>query len=269
MKKIIIALAVAAMATGTLQAQNVTIKRGKVTMSEADYKLMKEHSDRYEIIAQKLVGAQRKIDQLEAQTTEIKTFNDSASYAIGKDMYAAWSRQKLGVNYKAVAQSLIDCANDNNVMSDNMVRTLLQRFQMDFERRQAEALQNNIKAGQEWLTENRNNKSVFTTPSGLQYKKIKDGNGKRPTASDRVKVHYTGRLIDGTIFDSSVQRGEPIEFALNQVIKGWTEGLQLMDEGSKYMLFIPYELAYGERDMGNIPGGSALVFEVELLEIHK
>ena len=89
-----------------------------------------------------------------------------------------------------------------------------------------------------------------------------------PKATDRVKVHYTGKLIDGTTFDSSVDRGEPITFALNQVIPGWTEGLQLMDEGSKYLLYIPYNLGYGERDMGNIPAGSTLVFEVELLEIN-
>ena len=102
----------------------------------------------------------------------------------------------------------------------------------------------------------------------MKYRKIKEGNGKKPKATDRVKVHYTGKLIDGTTFDSSVDRGQPITFALNEVIPGWTEGLQLMDEGSKYMLYIPYNLGYGMRDMGNIPAGSTLVFEVELIEIN-
>jgi FKBP-type peptidyl-prolyl cis-trans isomerase len=107
----------------------------------------------------------------------------------------------------------------------------------------------------------------MTTESGLQYKMIKAGNGKKPSASNTVKVHYEGKLIDGTVFDSSKKRREPIEFRLDQVIKGWTEGLQLMDEGSVYELYIPYELGYGERPMGNIPAYSTLVFNVELLEI--
>ena len=97
---------------------------------------------------------------------------------------------------------------------------------------------------------------------------VREGNGKRPKATDKVKVHYTGTLIDGKKFDSSVDRGTPITFALNQVIPGWTEGLQLMDEGSMYMLYVPYNLGYGTRDMGDIPAGSTLIFEVELLEIN-
>ena len=102
----------------------------------------------------------------------------------------------------------------------------------------------------------------------MRYQCVKKGNGKRPQATDQVKVHYTGKLIDGTVFDSSVQRGEPITFALNQVIAGWTEGLQLMDEGSTYMLYIPHNLGYGEQSVGSIPPGSTLIFEVQLIEIN-
>lgn len=124
--------------------------------------------------------------------------------------------------------------------------------------------------GEKFLEENKKKDSVKTTASGLQYKVIKMGTGPMPTATDKVKTHYHGTLIDGTVFDSSVQRGEPVEFPVNGVIKGWTEALQLMPVGSKWKLFIPYDLAYGERAAGpQIPAYSALVFEVELLEIVK
>lgn len=127
-----------------------------------------------------------------------------------------------------------------------------------------------IAAGRAFLENNRKQEDVFETPSGLQYKVIKEGNGLKPTAESTVKVHYTGKLIDGKVFDSSIERGEPIEFPLGRVIKGWAEGLQLMSVGSKYILYIPYELGYGERGAGDvIPGYSTLIFEVELLEIVK
>ncbi|NCU33472.1 MAG: FKBP-type peptidyl-prolyl cis-trans isomerase, partial [Candidatus Moranbacteria bacterium] len=110
---------------------------------------------------------------------------------------------------------------------------------------------------------------VVTTASGLQYEILTAGNGAKPTASDRVKVHYHGTLIDGTVFDSSVDRGEPAVFGVNQVIKGWTEALKLMPVGSKYKLYIPQELAYGSQSMGNIKPFSALIFDVELMGIEK
>lgn len=124
--------------------------------------------------------------------------------------------------------------------------------------------------GEAFLAENATKEGVITTESGLQYKVITMGTGDKPTAEDKVKVHYHGTLIDGTVFDSSVERGEPIEFPLNGVIKGWTEGLQLMPVGSKFILYIPYQLAYGERGAGSDIGPcEALIFEVELLEIVK
>ena len=124
--------------------------------------------------------------------------------------------------------------------------------------------------GEEFLAENATREGIIVTESGLQYEVITMGEGEKPTAESTVKVHYHGTLIDGTVFDSSVQRGEPIEFPLNGVIKGWTEGLQLMPVGSKFKLYIPYQLAYGERGAGELIGPcEALIFEVELLEIVK
>lgn len=127
----------------------------------------------------------------------------------------------------------------------------------------------NAQLGIEFLSQNMTKEGVVTTESGLQYKVLTKGTGEtHPTATDKVKVHYHGTLTDGTVFDSSIARGQPIEFGLNQVIKGWTEGLQLMVEGEKTRLFIPSELGYGNRSAGSIPAGSALIFDVELIKIN-
>ncbi len=126
----------------------------------------------------------------------------------------------------------------------------------------------NLKAGQEFLEANKTKKGVVALPSGLQYQVLTEGKGNKPSATDTVKCHYHGTLIDGTIFDSSVQRGQPAKFPLNMVIKGWTEGVQLMPEGSKWRFFIPADLGYGDRQVSaQIGPNSALVFDVELLEI--
>ena len=255
-------LAVCLMVTAA-SAQEVKIKRGKATMTEEQYNALKAKADAYD-------KAQAELATLRKQNARPfpKTFNDSASYAIGRDIYNQWAQQNLGINGIMAGQAMIDCAKGQNSWTDQMARPLLQRFQQDFERRQREGVQENIKAGERYLEQISNNKSVFTTKTGLKYRRLKEGNGKKPKLTDRVKVHYTGKLIDGTVFDSSVERGEPITFALNQVIPGWTEGLQLMDEGSKYLLYIPYNLGYGEQQAGSIPPGSTLTFEVELLEIN-
>lgn len=137
-----------------------------------------------------------------------------------------------------------------------------------FTKLQEEKLEINKKAGQEFLDINKGKAGVVTLPSGLQYEILTTGKGKIPTLTDQVKCHYHGTLIDGTVFDSSVQRGTPATFGVNQVIKGWTEALQLMPEGSKWRLFIPSELAYGEAGAGQaIEPNSALVFDVEILKI--
>ena len=263
----------------TAMSQDVKIKRGKVTMSEADYNMLKQKADAYEATLRALnetleaYQKQQSMDNL-YKPFVLNYFNDSASYAIGKDIYQSWLQQNLGINGQAAGQSMIDCYKGQNTWTNEMMRPLLSRFQQEFERRQrAEqdkmmaSKDDNIAAGKKFLTENALNKSIYTTKSGLQYKIVKKGNGKKPKATDKVRVHYTGTLIDGTKFDSSIDRGEPMEFPLNAVIPGWTEGLQLMDEGSKYILYIPYNLGYGDQPAGIIPPGSTLIFEVELLKI--
>ena len=123
-------------------------------------------------------------------------------------------------------------------------------------------------AGEKYLKENAKNEGVISLPSGLQYKVLSEGNGRKPKATDEVVCHYEGFLVDGTVFDSSYQRGEPATFPLNQVITGWTEGLQLMQEGAKYRFFIPYRLGYGENGAGTIiPPYSTLIFDVELVKV--
>ncbi len=139
-----------------------------------------------------------------------------------------------------------------------------------FTKLQKEKLENNRKAGEEFLNINKGKAGVVTLPSGLQYQVLKKGDGAKPTASDKVKCHYHGTLINGTVFDSSVQRGEPAVFGVSQVIPGWVEALQMMPVGSKWRLFIPSNLAYGEHGAGGaIEPNSALVFDVELLDIVK
>ena len=144
----------------------------------------------------------------------------------------------------------------------------MQEMQGMQEEQMREQFSDVIKESESFLEENSKREGVKVTESGLQYEVITEGSGPKPTAEDKVKVHYTGTLVNGTKFDSSVDRGEPIEFALNGVIAGWTEGLQLMPVGSKYRLFIPYELGYGTRGAGqDIPPFAALIFDVELLDI--
>jgi FKBP-type peptidyl-prolyl cis-trans isomerase len=198
----------------------------------------------------------------------LRTFNDSLSYAVGQDIYSNFQRQGVDFNIDKVSQALQNAAKGEVYFTQEQIESLMVRYQNQMNEKMKKDCEANIAAGKAYMEKIRNNKSVYTTESGLSYIRKKAGNGKKPTATDKVKVHYVGKLIDGKVFDSSVERGEPITFALNQVIAGWTEGLQLMDEGSKYILYIPHNLAYGERKVGDIPAGSLLVFEVELLEIN-
>ena len=130
-------------------------------------------------------------------------------------------------------------------------------------------IKDNKTIGREFMEQNAKNDSVVQTQSGLQYMVLKEGTGAKPGPTDEVTVHYTGKLLDGTVFDSSVERGEPATFPLDKVIAGWTEGLQLMSEGSKYRLFIPSELAYGSKGTGDILPNSTLIFDVELIKVEK
>lgn len=134
--------------------------------------------------------------------------------------------------------------------------------------RRTGAAEENIRLGAEFLAENKEKEGVESTKSGLQYKVLSKGDGEiNPTASNKIKVHYHGTLIDGTVFDSSVDRGEPLSFALNRVITGWIEGIPLMTEGDKFRFYIPSNLAYGRRGVGKIPSGSLLIFDIELIAI--
>ena len=190
--------------------------------------------------------------------------------------------EQIGKNIKAQeAEGLIgepSLATDFVLIKQGFINGLL-GFNEQMDGTQAgeyiQTTMNNIKygnvqeEGEKFLAENALKDGVVTTESGLQYEVIKMGKGKKPSATDRVKVHYHGTLINGTVFDSSVERGEPITFGLNQVIKGWTEGVQLMPIGSKFRFYIPQELGYGAQSAGSIPPYSTLIFEVELLDIEK
>lgn len=156
----------------------------------------------------------------------------------------------------------------NNAEAQSLVQAFFQEQEEKQRAAAAEAGKVAKAAGESFLAENAKKEGIVVLPSGLQYQVLKEGNGKKPSATDQVKCHYEGTLIDGTIFDSSYQRNEPATFGLNQVIAGWTEGVQLMSEGAKYRFFIPYNLAYGERGAGaQIPPFAALVFDVELLKV--
>lgn len=256
-------------------AQSVTVKKGTVKMSEVYYLELKEKAEQCEQLQQELAKAQAALAVEQAKSkVHLVTFEDSASYAIGQDLVNGWNSQNLGINPQVAGQAMLDMTNGTFNMPQRTCQSLLQRFQSSFDQRQQakeqkmrEGLNDNIAAGKKFLEENKKSKAIYTTPSGLQYKIIKKGDGPLPKANSTVKVHYTGTLIDGKKFDSSIDRGQPITFPLHQVIPGWQEGIQLMPVGSKYILYIPYNLAYGEQLVGDIPPGSTLIFEVELLEI--
>ena len=199
---------------------------------------------------------------------------DKLSYALGLGIgrqLAQMGAEQLSID--DFAQAIKDVVAGGQLKLDEAeAQVIVQEFfQKQEEKQRAAAAEMGKKAkeeGEKYLAENEKKEGVVTLPSGLQYLVIKEGNGKRPKATDKVKCHYEGMLVDGTLFDSSVQRGEPATFPLNQVIAGWTEGLQLMTEGSKYRFFIPYTLGYGERGAGaSIPPFAALVFDVELIEV--
>lgn len=199
---------------------------------------------------------------------------DKVSYSLGLSIghqLAQMGAHELNID--DFAQAIKDIiAGEQTKVSDTEAQTLLQDFFQKQEERQRAAAAEAGKAaktvGEAYLAENAKKEGVVTTASGLQYKVLQEGTGKSPKATDKVRCHYEGMLIDGTLFDSSIQRGEPAVFGLTQVIAGWTEGLQLMKEGAKYRFFIPYQLGYGERGAGaSIPPYAALLFDVELIEV--
>jgi len=198
---------------------------------------------------------------------------DTISYLIGSDIGKSFSKNSIEVTPKIFLQGLLDglSGNDSIYFSQAASDSLMKAFQQDLMKKQEEKnkliADENKKAGSAFLAENAKKDGVTTLPSGLQYKVVKEGTGDNPKPTDKVTVHYKGTLIDGKVFDSSIDRGQPASFQLNRVIKGWTEGLQLMKPGGKAILYIPSELGYGDRTTPTIPGGSTLIFEVELISI--
>ncbi|HEY8405096.1 MAG TPA: FKBP-type peptidyl-prolyl cis-trans isomerase [Flavobacteriales bacterium] len=197
----------------------------------------------------------------------LKNHKDSLSYALGVNL--AESLKKSGITEYNEAVFL-EAVKAHLAGKSTMTEQVADKLYKEEQRRIANAAAAaNLKAGQDFLANNAKQPGVKVTSSGLQYKTIVEGTGASPGPNDRVNVHYHGTLIDGTVFDSSVQRGQPISFGLNQVISGWTEGLQLMKEGGKTIFYIPAELAYGPRAQGKIPANSTLIFEVELFKVEK
>ena len=199
---------------------------------------------------------------------------DKLSYALGLGIGRQLSQMGADdLNVADFAQAVKDMIDgkEPQVPTAEAQQIVEDFFRRQEEKQRAEAAEKYKGAkseGEKYLIENAKKEGVVTLPSGLQYKVLKEGNGKSPKATDKVVCHYEGMLIDGTMFDSSIQRGEPATFPLNGVIAGWTEGLQLMKEGAKYRFFIPYQLGYGERGAGaSIPPFATLVFDVELIEV--
>lgn len=199
---------------------------------------------------------------------------DKLSYALGLGIGRQLSQMGAAdLNIDDFAQAVKDMIDgkEPQVATAEAQQIVEDFFRKQEEKQRAEAAEKYKGAkseGEKYLSENAKKEGVVTLPSGLQYQVLKEGDGKSPKATDKVVCHYEGMLIDGTMFDSSVQRGEPATFPLNGVIAGWTEGLQLMKEGAKYRFFIPYQLGYGERGAGaSIPPFATLVFDVELIEV--
>lgn len=201
-------------------------------------------------------------------TPVLKTMQDSLSYAIGLSVANFYKQQDIkNINTTIVTKAINDINKNSKPLLDEMQAQMCIMNYM--QKMKAEKAAPNKQAGAAFLAANKNKPGVVTLPSGLQYQIIKEGNGPKPAATDKVKVHYHGTLIDGTVFDSSVDRGQPIELSVGGVIQGWIEALQLMPVGSKWKLFIPSNLAYGDQETGSIKAGSTLIFDVDLLDIVK
>jgi FKBP-type peptidyl-prolyl cis-trans isomerase len=218
----------------------------------------------------------------DAVKTEADAWNrtDSISYTIGRDMASNFKKMGVEINPDVFSKGFKDGITEAEpALSEEEMQQAKDAFQKDRQEKQkammaeqqkkmAEQAAKNKEEGEKFLAENMKKEGVVTTASGLQYIVLKEGKGEKPTATDTVTVNYKGTLLDGTEFDSSYKRGEPASFPLNGVIKGWTEGLQLMSPGAQYRFFIPSDLAYGKRGGGKVIGPDAtLVFEVELLEV--
>ena len=210
---------------------------------------------------------------------ELVTPKQRVSYSIGASIGGNFKRQEIDIDAKAFTAGIVDAMTGQPALTPTEMRQVLDEFQKQMqakmaanekatEEKNATIAPENLMKGEEYLAANAKKEGVKVTASGLQYKVLKSGTGRTPKATDTVKTHYHGTLIDGTVFDSSVERGEPISFPVNRVIPGWTEALQMMKEGDKWQLTIPSKLAYGERGAGGKIGpNSTLIFDVELIAI--
>ena len=212
--------------------------------------------------------------QLSAQEGQVlKSEKEKLSYSMGMEFANNLKKQSIEVDADLFLKGLKDgLSGGKTLMTDREARETLMAFQKELMAKQKEVAkalgEKNKTEGEAFLAENKKKEGVITLPSGLQYKVIKPGTGKKPSATDKVKVHYRGTLVNGTEFDSSYKRGEPVTFPVKGVIPGWTEALQLMEEGAKWEVFVPSQLAYGERGAGGMIGpNSTLIFEVELISI--
>lgn len=209
------------------------------------------------------------------KTEKLENKKDKISYSIGVDVGKSIQKQNIDINPDLFLAGLKDGLTDKySLMSENDIRQTLLSLQteiMEKQNAQMKAMASkNLEQGEKFLAENKKQKGIVTLPSGLQYRVLKEGSGESPKATDTVTTHYRGKLIDGTEFDSSYARGEPARFAVNAVIPGWTEALQIMKPGAKWELFIPPKLAYGENGIGQLIGpNSTLIFEVELVGVDK
>ncbi|MFD2515501.1 FKBP-type peptidyl-prolyl cis-trans isomerase [Pontibacter locisalis] len=194
---------------------------------------------------------------------------EKISYIIGRDMATNLKKQGIDVEADPFMTGLKEVlAGKPSTLSEQEVQQAMMALQQEMTEKQSAVGNVNKQAGEEYLAANKNKPGIQTLPSGLQYEVLEEGNGKSPSATDTVTVHYKGTLIDGTTFDSSYDRGQPATFPVNGVIAGWTEALQKMKEGSKWRLFIPSNLAYGAQGAGDVIGPhSALIFDVELLSV--
>ncbi|NVO19397.1 MAG: FKBP-type peptidyl-prolyl cis-trans isomerase [Bacteroidetes bacterium] len=200
------------------------------------------------------------------------TKTDTISYIIGADIAHSFKSNEIEINYDIFNQGLTDGLKGcDSVFKPEQIQQIMMAWNQEMMKTKQEKTKqectSNRQKGAEFLAENKKKEGVIELPSGLQYKIIKEGTGVSPVDTSMVEVDYTGKLIDGTVFDSSKDRGEPIEFAVNGVIPGWTEGLKLMKPGATYMFYIPADLGYGDKKMGKIPAGSTLIFEVDLLVV--
>jgi FKBP-type peptidyl-prolyl cis-trans isomerase len=207
-----------------------------------------------------------------APKVTLKDQKDKASYALGMNLGANLRRQSVDVDPALITQGIKDAmAGSKTLLTEDEARAALMQLQADLRAKQEEKMKAagaaNKKEGEEYLAANKSKEGVVTLPSGLQYKILTPGTGPKPTSSDTVVCNYKGQLVNGTEFDSSYKRGQPASFPVTGVIKGWTEALQLMPVGSKWELFIPSDLAYGESGRGEIPPNATLIFEVELVSI--